>query len=92
MLMLDETMKSRLAELLFHVIPDPDEEWNDEALAASEDVAFEEGEAMKTEISSPNEYSEVRQLCLKGWKRLLGQRKTRERGDRMSSRSIRVMS
>lgn len=68
--MLDEAMKSRLAELMFHVVPDPDEERTDEVLAASEGVTFEEGETMKAEfrslISSLDEYPEVRAAVLEG--------------------------
>lgn len=68
--MLDETTKSRLAELMFHIVPNPDEELTDEVLAASEAVTFDEVEVMKVEfrslVASLDEYPEIRDAVLEG--------------------------
>ena len=65
---MDETTKSRIRELMFHVVPDPDEEITEDVLARSEAVDYEEGQELKAEfraiIASLDEYPDVRSTIL----------------------------
>jgi len=49
---MDEPTKSCIRELMFYVVPDPDEEITEDVLARSEAVDFEEGELLKQEFRS----------------------------------------
>ena len=49
---MDEPTKSRIRELMFYVVPDPDEEITDDVLAHSESVDYNEGEKLKAEFRS----------------------------------------
>ena len=66
---MDDHTKERIAELMFYVVPDPDEVITDEVLARSEAVGHEEGERLKREfrnlIKSLGDYPEVRSKVLK---------------------------
>jgi len=65
---MNDRMKSRIRELVFHVVPDPDEDITDEVLAKSESVDYEEGQQLKAEfrsiIESLDDYPEVRATVL----------------------------
>ena len=69
---MNDQMKSRIRELMFHVVPDPEEiieeVITDEVLAKSESVDYEEGQQLKAEfrsiIESLDEYPEVRRTVL----------------------------
>ena len=49
---MDEQTKNRFRELMFYVVPDPDEIITDEVLTRSESVGYQEGERMKVEFRS----------------------------------------
>ena len=65
---MDEQSKSRLRELMFHVVPDPDEVIDDDVLARCEAVGFEEGQRLKAEfrslVESLDDWPDVRQTVL----------------------------
>ena len=65
---MDEQKKSRILELMFHVVPDPDEEITEDVLAKSESVDYEEGEQLKSEfrslIESLDEFPDERRTIL----------------------------
>ena len=65
---MDDQTKSRIRELMFYVVPDPDEVITDEVLERSEAVDYEEGNRLKAEfrsiIESLDEYPDVRQTIL----------------------------
>jgi len=65
---MDDAIKDRIRELMFFVVPDPDEEITDEVLEKSEAVGYDEGEQMKAEfrslIESLADHPEVRQAVL----------------------------
>lgn len=65
---MDETTKSRIRELMFHVVPDPDEEITENVLARSEAVDYEEGQQLMAEfralIDSLDDYPEVQSTVL----------------------------
>lgn len=65
---MDETTKSRIRELMFHVVPDPDEEITEDVLARSEAVDYEEGQQLMAEfralIDSLDDYPEVQSTVL----------------------------
>jgi len=65
---MDEKTKTRLRELMFYVVPDPDEEITDEVLERSEAVDYDEGQALKAEfrtiIESLDRYPDVRSTVL----------------------------
>ena len=48
--MLDDATKTRLTELMFYVVPDPEEVLSDEMLEQSEAVGWEEAEQLKAEF------------------------------------------
>ncbi len=64
-----ERTRDRLVELMFYVVPDPDEVITEEVLARSEAVGYEEGEKLKREfrnlIKSLDDHPEVRSKVLK---------------------------
>ena len=47
---MNDSTKSRIRELLFHVVPDPDEEITDDVLIRTEAVDYEEGKRLETEF------------------------------------------
>ena len=49
---MDERTKSRIGDLMFYVVPDPDEVITDDVLSRSEAVDYEEGEILKKEFRS----------------------------------------
>jgi hypothetical protein len=49
---MNEKTKARLIELMFHVVPDPDEVITDDVLSRCEAVDHEEGEILKKEFRS----------------------------------------
>ena len=49
---MDDQTKSRLRELVFYVVPDPDEDITDDVLAESESVGHEEGQQLEAEFRS----------------------------------------
>lgn len=49
---MDDQTKSRIRDLMFYVVPDPDEVIDDDVLARSEAVSFEEGQRLKAEFRS----------------------------------------
>jgi len=65
---MDEQTKLRLRELMFFVVPDPDEQITDEVLARSESINYEEGEQLKDEfrtlIESLDQFPDVREKVL----------------------------
>ncbi len=65
---MNEQEKSRLRELMFHVVPDPDEDITDEVLAKSESVGYEEDEQLEAEfrsiIESLDDYPAMRRTVL----------------------------
>lgn len=65
---MDDAVRRRLRELLFFVVPDPDEEIDDEVLARTEAIDWEEGERLKAEfrsmIESLDDHEEVRRQVL----------------------------
>ena len=65
---MDEQTKSRIRELMFHVVPDPDEEITGEVLAKSESVDHDEGQQLEAEfrsiIKSLDDYPSVRRTVL----------------------------
>jgi len=65
---MDDAIKNRIRELMFYVVPDPDEEITDDVLEKSEAVDYEEGERLKAEfrslIESLHDHPEVRQTVL----------------------------
>ena len=65
---MDDPTKARIRELMFHVVPDADEDITDDVLARSEAVDYEEGERLKSEfrslIEALNEHPEARQTVL----------------------------
>lgn len=66
--MLDKATKARLLELMFYVIPDPNESIDDDVLAQSEEVGWEEAQQMKAEfrsvIASMDDHPDVRRVVL----------------------------
>lgn len=66
--MLDDATKARLNELMFYVVPDPDENIDDNVLDQSEEVGWEEAQQLKGEfrsiIESLDGHPEVRQVVL----------------------------
>ena len=65
---MDDHTKSRIRELMFHVVPDPDEIITDEVLERSEAVGYEDEERMKAEfrqlIESLDDFADVRRIIL----------------------------
>ena len=65
---MDDRTKFRIRELMFHVVPDPDENITDEVLARSEEVNYQDAEQMKAEfrsiIESLDDRQDVRQIVL----------------------------
>ena len=65
---MDEQTKSRIRELMFYVVPDPDEEITDEVLERSEAVDYDESQRLKLEfrslIETLDEHPEVRTTVL----------------------------
>ena len=65
---MDDPTKARIRQLMFHVVPDPDEDITDDVLARSEAVDYEEGKQLKSEfrslIEALNEHPEARQTVL----------------------------
>ena len=65
---MDDPTKARIRELMFHVVPDPDEDITDDVLARSEAVDYEEGKQLKSEfralVEALNEHPEARQTVL----------------------------
>jgi hypothetical protein len=65
---MDKQAKSRIRELMFYVVPDPDEVIDDDVLARTEEVDYEEGERLKTEflslIESLEDWPEERSVVL----------------------------
>ena len=65
---MNEQTKSRIRELMFYVVPDPEEVITDEVLAKSESVDLEEGQQLKTEFRSIiellDEYPSVQRTVL----------------------------
>ena len=65
---MDEQTKKRIVELMFYVVPDPDEVITDDVLERSEAVGYEEGVRLKKEfrslIESLDDHSEVRNKVL----------------------------
>jgi hypothetical protein len=49
---MDNQSKSRVRELMFYVVPNPDEVVDEDVLARSEAVSFEEGHRLKAEFRS----------------------------------------
>ena len=49
---MDENTKARLIELMFHVVPDPDEVITDDVLSQCEAVDYEEGKILDKEFRS----------------------------------------
>jgi hypothetical protein len=49
---MDEQSKSRIRELMFHAVPDPDEIIDDDVLERTEAVGYEEGQTLKAEFRS----------------------------------------
>ena len=49
---MDVQTKSRISELMFHVVPDPDEVITGDVLSRCEAVDYEEGEILKKEFRS----------------------------------------
>ena len=49
---MDDRTKRRIRELMFHVVPDPDEIITDEILAQSEQVNYQDAQQMKAEFRS----------------------------------------
>ncbi|QNN20981.1 hypothetical protein HED60_01415 [Planctomycetales bacterium ZRK34] len=65
---MDNATRNRLRELLFYVVPDPDEVISDDVLEQSESVGWHEAEQMKTEfrslVESLDEHPDVRDIVL----------------------------
>ena len=65
---MDDQFKSRVRELMFHVVPAPDEVIDDDVLARSESVDYEEGQRLKAEfrtlIQSLDDWPDARQTIL----------------------------
>ncbi len=65
---MDDQSKSRVRELMFYVVPDPDEVIDEYVLARSEAVGFEEGQRLKAEfrslIESLDDWPIVREIVL----------------------------
>ena len=65
---MDDRTKSRIRELMFHVVPDPDEVITDEVLARSEEANYQDEKRMKVEfrriIEDLDEWPDVRSLVL----------------------------
>ena len=65
---MDDKTKDRIRELMFHVVPDPDEVIDEDVLARSEAVGYEEGERLKSEfrliIESLDDWPDVRTTVL----------------------------
>ena len=65
---MDDHTKSRIGELMFHVVPNPDEEITDEVLERSESVGYEESQLLKAEfrslVESLDAHPAVRQTVL----------------------------
>ena len=61
---MDDAKRRRMRELLFFVVPDPDEDIDDGVLARTEAIDWEEGEQLKAEFRSMieglSDYEEVR--------------------------------
>jgi len=49
---MDDKKKKRIKELLFYLVPNPDEEVTDELIERSASVSYEEGERLKAEFRS----------------------------------------
>ena len=66
--MLDDATKARLNELMFYVVPDPDEVIDDDVLDRTEEVDWEEAQQLKAEfrsiIESLDDHPDVRQVVL----------------------------
>jgi hypothetical protein len=65
---MDDAIKAGIRELMFYVVPDPDEEITDDILEKSEAVGYEEGQRLKSEfrslIESLDGHPEARQTVL----------------------------
>ena len=65
---MDDLTRVRIRELMFHVVPDPDEDITDDVLARAEAVGYEEGKQLKLEfrslIEALSEHPEARQTVL----------------------------
>jgi len=65
---MDDHTKARIRELIFYVVPDPDEVITEDVLEASEAVEWDEAEQMKAEfralIESLDDDVEVRRVVL----------------------------
>ena len=65
---MDDPTKLRIRQLMFYVVPDPDEIITDDVLERSEEVDYEEEERMKAEfrhlIESLEDLQDVRQVVL----------------------------
>jgi hypothetical protein len=65
---MNDQTKSRIGELMFYVVPDPDEDITDEVLERSEAVGYEESQVLKAEfrslIESLDSHPTVRQTVL----------------------------
>ncbi len=65
---MNEQEKSRLRELMFHVVPDPDEDITGVVLAKSESVDHDEGQQLEAEfrsiIKSLDDYPAMRRTVL----------------------------
>ena len=66
--LMDDQSTSRVRELMFHVVPDPDEVIDEDVLARSEAVGLEESQRLKAEfrsfIESLDDWPNVRQTVL----------------------------
>ncbi len=47
---MDDLIKARIRELMFHVVPDPDEDITDDVLTRSEAVDYEGGNQLKSDF------------------------------------------
>ena len=65
---MDRETKSRLRELMFFVVPDPDEIIDDDVLERSESVDYEESQRMKSEfrllIETLDDWPDIRRTVL----------------------------
>ena len=65
---MDDHTQSRIRQLIFHVVPDPDEVITDEVLERSEAVGYNEEKRMKVEfrqlIESLDDFADVRRIIL----------------------------
>ena len=65
---MDDRTKSRIRELMFHVVPDPDEIITNEVLARSEEINYQDEERMKAEfrklIEELDDWPDVRRVVL----------------------------